>query len=151
MRKFKFPLERVLTFRRRSAERALASFQEQQQKVRDQQLHIKQLQSQVAQTRQSNQKKVALGTARPEFLQVNSALIQGLTGKIKTEQHKLRSLMTELENRKEVLVELRREQKTMELLKEKQAEAFKKEQGRREQKAMDDLVVMRSGLKGEVS
>lgn len=148
MKKFKFGLERVLNFRKRKTEAALGRFQDQLAKVQKQELHIQNLENQVLEGLRQNQGKVGIGVS-PSVLQFNSELVNGLRRKIKLEQARLREMRVELEDRQTVLIKLRRDQKTLELLRERKQAEFKKEVQKREQKLNDDIVVMRQAAKGE--
>ena len=146
--KFEFSFEKLLDHKKTLEDIARRNWAE---KRRELDAGLKKLEDMFGQIDESRQRALALGTSGgatgPALVQIDE-FINGQ--KIRIERHRasLRELMAEVERLHELLVEAAKERKTLEKLKERRLEEFKKLQKKREAKEIDELVTTRFGKNG---
>lgn len=141
--KFKFKLEPVLKHRKIKEDIAKKDYAEAESKVQECLSVINSYYNQIEETRSLSLERQQLGGSVTAYLDFNSDLILGIKIKIEIEKLKVRDLMQVAEEKKEILIEARREKKIVESLKQKKMEEFKKLQKKHEQKQIDEMVSQR--------
>ena len=146
--KFEFSFEKLLEHKKTLEDIARRNWAEKQGELDK---GLKKLEDMFGQIDESRQRALTLGTnggaTGPALVQIDE-FINGQ--KIRIERHRasLRELMAEVERLHELLVEAAKERKTLEKLKERRLEEFKKLQKKREAKEIDELVTTRFGKNG---
>lgn len=141
--KFKFRLDPVLRNRKIQQDLAQKDYLEAERAVTAQLQYIKQLYSEMDDAREDIATIQNAGGHQTFRLQFLEDFIEGQKVRIKSERDKARELMRIKEDKFDILVEKSKDFKVIEKLKENQATTFRKEKSMREQKAADDMTVMR--------
>lgn len=145
--KFRFRFQTVLDHRQRLLEEAQEDYAKEKRKLDDQLAVIQNLYSSIDQTRQRASLIQTEGGTIAGALGSYEDFIQGTKVKIETEKHKVREMMTIVEQKMQVMIERQADVKAMEKLREKGLEEFKKMQRQKEQKEIDDIIVVRHNRK----
>ena len=141
--KYEFSLQVVLEHRKRSENEARRAFLEAQAKVDAAVAELNEFYEQVDQTRADS---LALqrrgGTASPSLV-ANENFVTGQKFRIDAQRMKIRDLKIEAEVLQDALLEAAKEVKTLEKLKERQADEFKKKRRVHEAREIDEIVTLR--------
>jgi flagellar protein FliJ len=140
---FEFSLEVLLEHKRRLQDEARRVWAEAQAKVDDAVNELNGFYKQVDDTRLTNQTLEKSGGALASRLVMNDGFIEGQKIRIERQRLKIRDLKSAAEILHEQMVEAARETKTLEKLKEKRKEEFKKKMRVREMKENDEIVTLR--------
>lgn len=133
---FVFRLERVLTIRRQSLERARLAVIAAQKALQEAQLRVETCK------RKLKEKHEELLASNYAMAQDYLRVIKSLDKDLKKAKEDLLRRERELESRKAELIEAQKKVEALEKLREKQEEDFKLEEARLEQKLIDEKVTM---------
>tara|TARA_B100001248_G_scaffold262689_1_gene260939 strand:+ start:3273 stop:3719 length:447 start_codon:yes stop_codon:yes gene_type:complete len=148
MKKFRFRLEGVLKIKRFQAEQLQMEVASIQAKVQNEQKQLVQMYENIEQSYALALEYKKNGKNIQGLLDQVDAHIYGERHHIKEKSDQIRILKQELERKEYEWLEMRKEVKKLEVLKDKKEQIFKKEMQKREQKEMDDLVNMRRKVVG---
>ncbi|MCE3011397.1 MAG: flagellar export protein FliJ [Proteobacteria bacterium] len=150
MKKFKFPLEKVMQHRKIIENLAQAEFQEAQSRLTLLQEELAQMRSQVTHAHQHAFKTAISGAPdlSAGLTQVNEYL-RGQDIRIENQLNKIKEQETVVENLREILRKAAVDHKIVESLKEKEKQGFKEEYKKYSQKNADELTLMRRSRKAE--
>ena len=140
---FEFGLEVLLDHKRKLQDEASRVWAEAQGKVDDAVAELNGFYQQVDNTRLDNQALEKSGGALAGRLIMNDGFIDGQKIRIERQRIKIRDLKSAAEILHEQMIEAARETKTLEKLKEKQKEEYKKKLRIREMKENDEIVTLR--------
>jgi flagellar FliJ protein len=141
--KFEFSFDRLLQHKKRIEDEARRHFNEAQGKVDKAQEQLNTMYNQVDRTRlRTVELSERGGAAVPELSLLNEFII-GQRTRIENQRAMIRDLAAEAERLQDILVGTARERKTLEKLREKRLEDFKKARKKKEMKEVDELVVTR--------
>lgn len=140
---FVFSLEVLLEHKRRLQDEARRVWSEAQGKVDQATAELNGFYGQVDDTRKANQELEKSGGALAARLIANDSFIDGQKIRIERQRLKIRELKSAAETLHELMVEALRDTKTLEKLKEKQKEEYKKKLRVREMKENDEIVTLR--------
>ncbi|MFN7825251.1 MAG: flagellar export protein FliJ [Pseudobdellovibrionaceae bacterium] len=150
MKKFKFPLEKVMQHRKVIENLAQAEFQEAQSQLNLLQNELSQMRQQVTQAHLHSFETATGG--RPDLSaglnQVNQYL-KGQDIRIENQLNKIKEQETVVENLREILRNAAVDHKIVESLRDKEKQGFKNEYKKYSQKNVDDLTLMRRSRKAE--
>jgi flagellar export protein FliJ len=141
--KYEFSLEVVLEHRRRTENEARRVFLEAQAKVDQAVAQLNEYYAQVDRTREQNLTLQLQGGANAPSLTANESFITGQKFRIDSQRMMIRDLKMEAEALQEALLEAAKEVKTLEKLKERQLEEFKKKRRKHEAREIDEIVTLR--------
>jgi flagellar FliJ protein len=141
--RYEFSLEVLLEHRRRTENEARRQYMEAQAKVDQAVAQLNEYYAQVDRTREDNLNLQRQGGAKSSSLVANENFITGQKVRIETQRMKIRELKMAAEELQLALVEAAKETKTLEKLKERQQEEYKKARRKRDMKETDELVVLR--------
>jgi flagellar FliJ protein len=140
---YEFSLEVVLEHRRRTENEARRRFMEAQAKVDEAVAQLNEYYAQVDRTREENLSLQRQGGTNAPSLVANEAFISGQKFRIEAQRMKIRDLKAEAEILQSALLEAAKEVKTLEKLKERQFEEYKKKRRKHEAREIDEIVVLR--------
>jgi flagellar FliJ protein len=141
--KYEFSLEVVLDHRKRNENEARRKFYEAQSKVDAAVAQLNEFYDQVDHARSESMKlQVKGGTTAPSLV-ANENFVTGQKFRIEAQRMKIRDLKMEAESLQDALLEAAKETKTLEKLKERQVEEFKKKRRKHEAREMDEIVTLR--------
>ena len=141
--KYEFSLEVVLEHRRRSENEARRVFLLAQAKVDEAVDQLNEFYDQVDRTRNDSLSLQKQGGTTAPSLVANENFVTGQKFRIEAQRVKIRDLKMEAERLQDVLLEAAKEVKTLEKLKERQIEEFKKKRRKHEAREMDEIVTLR--------
>lgn len=146
--KFHFRFEVLLKHRRRLEDIARRDHIEAQRELDDCLEGINQIYRSIETSREEIAQGQKVGDLNAiETIRASEHFIEGQKIRAQLQRQVARELMAKVEDRHEKLVEAVKEYRKIEKLKERMQQQFKKEQRRLEVKRVDDLVVMRFGMK----
>ena len=143
--KFKFRLMTLLRHKKRLRDEAMKAFAEAQAEVNEKLSEIDYLFSIITESRNyahGFEKQAAFKTTIHEY---TDAYIRGVKRQIEESRLQARELMLVMEEKQEALIEATREVKSIEKLRDKQKERFLKEKKKKENKLVDENVMVRVG------
>jgi flagellar FliJ protein len=141
MRRFEFSLQKVLDYRRRREEQAIRAFAQAQAQLLHEQavLHRLLVEREECLRRSHRRQRLTM-----ELLDVEQTYLTTLERRIEAQRERVAEVEKVLEERRQALIEARRERKALERLREKHYEQWRQETLRTEQKALDELATMRA-------
>ncbi len=151
MRRFRFRFETVLSVRKNLENEALKAMSAAQRAfVRE----IARKEKLIDQLRETYMRVEKLGESGERLngtqaFYLERAFIEGTKVRIIQVDHSIQRAAKAVERAKKAYLAARRSTRTIEVLKEREWEEFKRQQNKREQKEMDDMMLMRERLKGE--
>ena len=140
---YTFSLEVLLDYKKRLENEARLLFVEAQTKVDAAIAVLGEYYDQVDRTREETLNLTRQGGALAPTLVSNSDFISGQKFRIEAQRLKIRELKMTADELQEALIEAAKETKTLEKLKERGLEAYKKDRRKREMKETDELVTLR--------
>lgn len=140
---FVFGLEVLLEHKRRLQREAQRAWAEAQRKVDAAVEELNRFYKQVDDTRNETQELAKTGGALANRIVMNDAFIDGQKYRIEAQRLKIRELKSIAEQLQDAMIEASKETKTLEKLKEKQKEEYKKKARVREMKEIDEIVTLR--------
>ncbi len=140
---YEFSLQVVLEHRRRLEDEARRVFFEAQAKVDQAVGVLNEYYAQVDRTRDESLKLQKQGGAMAPTLVANENFVTGQKFRIEAQRMKIRDLKMEAEALQDALLEAAKEVKTLEKLKERQQEEYKKKMRKREANEIDEIVTLR--------
>ena len=146
--KFKFRLQSIMEVRKTEVDLAQRDFHEaksRETKEENRLLSMKELITQAIQSRYDIQKA---GGVVGENLQSIQTFIRGQKIRVQTQEKILNGLQKITEDKRLILVEAMKNLKTLETLREKRLDDFKRALKKREIKQLDELIVMGHGRRG---
>ena len=147
MRRFRFRLERVLRYRRMLQEARQRDFAEAQTRVVAQERYIADLEGERTAEREAFRRtRLAAGTRRT--VQLIRAYLAALELRLASARKDRAELSREAEVRREALVRARRDVRALELLREKQREAWRRGEEIEEQKNIDEMAAAAGRARG---
>lgn len=143
--KFKFPFEALQKVRKIEEGEAQRIFLEARGRLDECLAKIQRMYDSIDQARLEIS-RLQFGETHNKIEEIRSLedFIRGQNIRIKTERENARTLMREVEDKQEVLIEKARAFKVIERLREKRLEGFKKEVKLAEQKELDEMVIARA-------
>ncbi len=141
--KYKFEFEKLLTFRKMTEDRSRKDFLLARAAVDEAESSLKKMYDDVTTTHQRIGKLQQTSGRNAPALTMADEFIVGQKVRIQRQREKIRELLAVAEEKRAILVEASREKKTIEKLKEKRSEEFRRVQKKREMREIDDLVTMR--------
>ena len=141
--KYEFSLEVVLLHRRRAENEARRVFLLAQAKVDAAVSQLNEYYAQVDRTRDESLKLQLQGGAAAPSLVTNESFVTGQRFRIEAQRMQIRDLKMEAEVLQEALLEAAKEVKTLEKLKERQMDEFKKKRRKHEAREIDEIVTLR--------
>lgn len=138
-----FSLEVLLDYKKRLENEARLLFVEAQSKVDAAIVVLGEYYDQVDRTREQNSILQAQGGALAPSLVANSDFITGQKFRIEAQRLKIRELKTTADELHEAMIEAAKETKTLEKLKERGFEQYKRDRRKREMKQQDELTTLR--------
>ena len=146
MARFRFPMQNILNMKEKLEEQAKNEYGQANARLLAEEKRLEQLNNRLEDAR------LQLKNVRPEVLSMteihkreNAVVI--LKGYVKQQQLVVKRCEKEVEIAREKLTEAMKERKIFEKLREKAFDEFMKEEGRREQKEVDELMSYRYGAK----
>lgn len=141
--RFKFPFDKLLAHKKTVEDAARRDWSEAQAAVDASNRELSEMYAQIDHSRaRLGQLESNGGPLGPALAHIDE-FIQGQKIRIERHRVRLRELMAEAERRHEIVVEIAKERKTLEKLRERRLDEFKVRQEREEQKQVDELVVTR--------
>lgn len=141
---FKFSFESLLKHRRRLEDEARREYLEAQARVDEKLAEIRRMYDQVDQTRQTiHSIEEMCGKGDVTRISGGHEFIQGQAIRIERERKVVRELISVAEEKQAYLVEVARETKVLEKLKEKRWEKYKADRRRKEALRLDEMITMR--------
>lgn len=140
---YEFSLEVVLEHRRKLENEARRRWVEAQSLVDQAIAELNVMYDQVDAARASNLETERSGGTTAARLVANDNFIAGQKFRIEAQRMKIRDLKMTADELQEAMVEAAKETKTLEKLKERGFEEWKKERRKREMKETDELVILR--------
>ncbi len=134
MKKFKFSLEKVLSLRKSEEKQAQIELGKAQSVVNDLNAQLKYIASERIKSNESRSNSSDLS-----FLMSIENYIEGLDYKKEILLEELAKAQIILEEKRTIVIEAIKKRKSLEKLKEKQFEAYKKEYNREEEKILDEI------------
>jgi flagellar export protein FliJ len=141
--KFEFSFEVLLDHKRKLENEARRQFMEAQVKVDEATVKLNEFYDQVDRARGDSQKLQRTGGLLAPALVANSDFISGQKFRIEAQRMKIRDLKLVADELQEAMVECAKETKTLEKLRERSLDEYKKERRKREAKETDEIVVLR--------
>jgi len=142
--RFHFRLDTLLRSRKVERDNAQRAYSDAQNAVQVQLTLIKQMYEEIDRARLVAEQHEASGKAVAGPLVQIDEFIEGQKIRIKRAREKARELMVIAEEKHEILIKKMQEHKVLERLKEKKQIEFKKEQNKRLNAKIDDIVTMRA-------
>jgi flagellar FliJ protein len=140
---YTFSLEVLLNYKKRLENEARVLFNEAQTKVEEAIAVLGEYYDQVDRTREESLNLTRAGGILAPKLISNSDFISGQKIRIEAQRLKIRELKTTADELHESMIEAAKETKTLEKLKERGLEAYKKDRRKSEMKKTDELVTLR--------
>jgi len=141
--KFRFSYQKLLDHRATLEDIARRDFYEAQNRVNMAERELREMYDQVSDARRrSAQLEQSEGNPASNLAMLNEFIV-GQQVRIESQRKKIRQLMSEAESLHEKLVEAAKERKTLEKLKEKRFEEFRKMMQKKELKMIDEIVTTR--------
>lgn len=147
--KFEFAFEKLLEHKKRLEDEARRVYNEAQSKVDSATREIKEMYESIDRSRSRAGELSEAGGAQAPQLGMIDAFIAGQGLRITRQREVIRALASEAERLLETVVAAAQERKTLETLREKRLEAFKKARKKKEVKEIDELVVTRFRSTGD--
>lgn len=144
---FNFRFEFLLNHRLRLEEMAQKDYMEAKAKLDDCLAGIQKMYTSIDESRGRIAQMQKDGQSVICRIQEEELFMAGQAVRIDRERQKARELMIVAEEKQELLLEAAKNRKMIEVLKDKKAQAYKKDMRLREAKQLDDLVVMRQARK----
>jgi flagellar export protein FliJ len=141
--KFRFPYKKLMEVRKREEEIAMRDFLEARSLLDQANATLRSMYDSIDEARSKAVSTAHQGGAISQQLEVIDQFIKGQKFRILKQREQVRSLLTLVEQKQEVLVKAAQEYKILEKLKEKLLLAHQQKVARIEVKEIDDLVVMR--------
>lgn len=141
--KFEFSFETLLDHRRKLEDAARREWTEAQAKVDKAKKELDELYGQIDSARERVATLEKTGGAQAGSLVSISEFISGQNVRIEKHRYMMRDLITDAEQKRDVMVEAAKETKTLQKLKEKKKAEYKAKQKKRELKEVDELIVTR--------
>jgi flagellar FliJ protein len=149
--KFEFAFDSLLNHKRTLEDVARRDWAAAQRRVDDATEELNRFYDQVEDARQrANRIEIEGGRRSPDLVMIDEFLI-GQKVRIERQRAMIRDLMQEAERLQELLVQAAKERRTLEKLKEKRHEEYKKIRKKMEMKTVDDLVTMRFAKQSETT
>jgi flagellar FliJ protein len=140
---YEFSLEVVLVHRRRLEDEARRQYFEAQAKVDQAMKVLNEYYAQVDRTREDSLNLQKQGGTFAPTLVANENFVTGQKFRIEAQRMQIRDLKMEAEALQDALLEAAKEVKTLEKLKERQQEEYKKKMRKREANEIDEIVTLR--------
>ncbi len=141
--KYKFAFEKLLVHRKITEDRARKEFLLAQAKVDGAEGELKKMYDDVTNAHDRVGRLQQTSGQNAASLMVADEFIVGQKIRIQHQREKIRQLLAVAEEKRAILIEAAREKKTLEKLKEKRFEEFKRTQKKREMREIDEIVTMR--------
>lgn len=145
--KFNFKLESVLKHRKTVEEIAQRDFFEAQDNLNKQVHTLKQMQKSIVDARLRAHNNEVSGGAKADTLRQIHEFIKGQEVRIQRQLVIITQAEKLVEEKREILRQKAIDYKIIDKIKEKQLESFVEEKNKKEQKQIDDIVVMRQAYK----
>lgn len=139
MKKFKFALDTVLSYKQQVLGVLQGEHAEAMARVRDQEAVLEKLWREYRDCNEDYRDKALEGMPVTEALMYQSAL-RAAEQEIQRETKRLEELQAEAERRREAMVEAKKETSSIEKLKEKKLEAYHKEEAKSEEQFIDEFI-----------
>ncbi len=148
MKKFRFRFKTLETVRKRLEDMALMNLAQTQKLLQDEKQRREAL---IARMNESLERREALATAQIniEAYRVETSFIEGQKQRIIQAEQMIYQAEKHVQEAHEKYLEMRKKRMTLEKIKEKDLQAFKKEQNRLDQKRTDDMNSARDRLNRE--
>ncbi len=147
MAKFSFKLEKVMQHRKTLEDVAQRDFEEASFSLRALENQKLEFERSIHSARVEASRLLSMGGNPGPALSQIDVFIKGQEIRIQRQNDKIKEQETLVENLREILRQRAIEYKIMEELKDKKKREFKEEEGKKEQKEVDDLNSMRSAMR----
>lgn len=146
MARFRFPLQNILNMKEKLEEQAKNEYGQANARLLAEEEKLEQLNNRLENARLQLKDVLVEVLSMTEIHKRENAVVV-LKGYVKQQQLVVKRCEKEVEIAREKLTEAMKERKTFEKLREKAFDEFIKEEGRREQKEVDELMSYRYGAK----
>ena len=143
--KFKFPFETLRKVRKREEEVAQKEYLEARTQLEELLYEIDEMYKSIDKSRLSiSRLQFGKEALRIEEIQALEAFILGQHVRIRSERVKARELMRNVEEKQDIFFQKARDFKVIDRLREKRMSEFRRNKRKKEEKQMDEIVVLRS-------
>ncbi len=146
MARFRFPMQNILNMKEKLEEQAKNEYGQANARLLAEEKKLEQLNNRLEDARLQLKNVLREVLSMTEIHKRENAVVI-LKGYVKQQQLVVKRCETEVEIAREKLTEAMKERKIFEKLREKAFDEFMKEEGRREQKEVDELMSYRYGAK----